>query len=89
MSESTQRCNYCRKDTETKDGDCVICGFSKPTRCGMKRSKETIAIDHQLSEKEMMYLEEDEMERAIQAEISLEADDGRLTDHERNYPWFS
>lgn len=55
----------------------------------MKKSKETLAIDNQLSEKEIMYLEDEEMEKAIQAELALEADDGRLTDHERNYPWFS
>lgn len=26
----TQYCYYCRKETETNKGDCVICGLSKP-----------------------------------------------------------
>ena len=24
-----RRCNYCRKDTPTKDEDCTVCGLSK------------------------------------------------------------
>ena len=23
-------CNYCQKGTDTKEEDCVVCGFSKP-----------------------------------------------------------
>ncbi len=30
IAKTIRRCNYCRKDTQTKEEDCVTCGFSKP-----------------------------------------------------------
>jgi len=35
-------CNYCRKETKTKEWDCVVCGFSKghPEMCDWEGCEE-------------------------------------------------
>lgn len=49
-----RRCNYCQKDTETKEEDCVDCGFSKTWE---SLEKETIVLSKKDWDKLMDHIE--------------------------------